>query len=114
MRKSGSPDRVSLDDATRAVATSTGRWEIRDIDRHAHDPNRQAKLYKVRPDLFFPDAEYSLWIDGNISLIYPFDIHRLISLFWPKLTCASLVITCVHVFTKRQRCAGRVGWIPLK
>jgi len=70
-----------LDEATRAAATSTGEWEIRDIDRHAQDPNRQAKLYKVLPDLFFPDAEYSLWIDGNVSLIYPFDIHRLISLF---------------------------------
>ena len=83
-----------LDDATRAVATSTGRWEIRDIDRHAHDPNRQAKLYKVRPDLFFPDAEYSLWIDGNISLIYPFDIHRLISLFLAK---ADMCVARHHV-----------------
>ncbi len=70
-----------LDEATRAAATSTGSWEIRDIDRHAQDPNRQAKLYKVLPELFFPDAEYSLWVDGNVSLIYPFDIHRLISLF---------------------------------
>jgi hypothetical protein len=70
-----------LDEATRTAATSTGSWEICDIDRHARDPNRQAKLYKVLPDLFFPDAEYSLWVDGNVSLIYPFDIHRLISLF---------------------------------
>jgi hypothetical protein len=70
-----------LDEATRTASTSTGSWEIRDIDRHAQDPNRQAKLYKVLPDMFFPDAEYSLWVDGNVSLIYPFDIHRLISLF---------------------------------
>ncbi|CAG0984236.1 hypothetical protein BURK1_01911 [Burkholderiales bacterium] len=70
-----------LDEATRSAATSRGNWEIRDIDGHAHDPNRQAKRYKILPDLCFPDAEYSLWIDGNVSLIYPFDIHRLIALF---------------------------------
>ena len=70
-----------LDEATRSAATSTRGWEIRDIDRRAQDPVRQAKRYKILPDSFFPDAEYSLWVDGNISLIYPFDIHQLISLF---------------------------------
>jgi len=70
-----------LDEASRAAVTSAGNWEIRDIDRHEPDPTRLAKLYKVLPHLFFPDAHYSLWVDGNVSLIYPFDIHRLISLF---------------------------------
>ncbi len=70
-----------LDRATRSAVTSTWNWEIRHIDRHEQDPNRQAKFYKIRPDLLFPDAGYSLWVDGNVSLIYPFDIHRLIDLF---------------------------------
>jgi len=74
-----------VDDATRsdtATATALARnWEVHAIDGQEHDPNRAAKLHKIRPELFFPDTEYSLWIDGNVSLIYPFDMNRLIELF---------------------------------
>ena len=44
-------------------------------------PDRLTRLPKIRPEVFFPDADYSLWVDGNVSLTYPFDIHRLVELY---------------------------------
>jgi hypothetical protein len=70
-----------LDAATRAAATSTQHWELRDSDGVEQDPSRAAKRQKIRPERYFPEAEYSLWIDGNVSLICPFDSHRLIDLY---------------------------------
>lgn len=34
---------------------------------------RQAKMYKLLPHIIFPNAEYSLWIDGNMRLLVPLD-----------------------------------------
>ena len=41
-------------------------WETRPIEASDTDPARTAKVFKVLPHRFFPAAEYSLWIDGNI------------------------------------------------
>lgn len=46
-------------------------WEIRDSCRESTDPVRNAKKPKILPHLYFPDAEYSLWIDGSIELKVP-------------------------------------------
>lgn len=97
-----------LDAATRSATTSTGKWEVRDIDPHEADPNRQAKLPKIMPELFFPDAGYSLWIDGNVALIYPFDIRRLIDEF---LGDADICIARHHartcVYQEAEVCRSR-------
>lgn len=70
-----------LDRATRSAGRAPSNWEIRDIEQDDRCTNRGAKIYKVRPERYFPDVRYSLWIDGNVFLIYPFDIQRLIDLF---------------------------------
>lgn len=44
-------------------------WEIKKLDRQSPDDNRCSKIYKVLPHLYFPDYEYSLWIDGNVRLL---------------------------------------------
>ncbi len=85
-----------LDAATRSATPSTGRWEVRDIETHDPDPRRQAKLPKAMPERFFPEARYSLWIDGNVALIHPFDVHRLIDEF---LADADLCIARHHART---------------
>lgn len=85
-----------LDAATRSGAKATGRWEVRDIESRDPDPRRQAKLRKVMPERFFPEARYSLWIDGNVALIHPFDIRRLIDEF---LGGADLCIARHHART---------------
>ena len=43
-------------------------WEVRPIYHRFHDPCRNAKIHKILPHRFFPDAEYSLWIDGSIVI----------------------------------------------
>jgi hypothetical protein len=44
-------------------------WQIRNLRRSSPDPNRCAKLYKVLSHEYFPEAEYSLWIDGTVTLL---------------------------------------------
>lgn len=43
------------------------------------DPRRSARFHKTQPHLLFPDAGYSLWLDGNIQLASdpwaPIDAH---------------------------------------
>lgn len=70
-----------LDAATRSATMSAGNWEVRDVDLHDDDDPLRAKRPKFMPELYFPDAEYSLWIDGNVALIHPYDIRRLIDEF---------------------------------
>jgi hypothetical protein len=43
-------------------------WEIRPVYRRFRDPCRNAKIHKLLPHEFFPQAEYSLWIDGSIVI----------------------------------------------
>jgi len=43
-------------------------WEYRPIYRRFRDPCRNAKVHKVLPHRYFPDAEYSLWVDGSVAM----------------------------------------------
>lgn len=46
----------------------SGTWQIRKARRLFEDDVRNAKIYKVIPDLFLSEYEVILWIDGNIQL----------------------------------------------
>jgi hypothetical protein len=65
--------------STRRDRTAT--WQLRDIAPSQGDPNRAAKIYKVLSHRYFPDAEYSLWIDGSVSIAYTFETARLFALY---------------------------------
>lgn len=41
-------------------------WEIRQIPSLYKDVRRDSRTVKMLPHIFFPDAEYSLYIDGNL------------------------------------------------
>jgi hypothetical protein len=43
-------------------------WDIRVCESHGY-PRRDAKIFKILPHRYFPDNDYSLWIDGNYKLI---------------------------------------------
>jgi len=43
-------------------------WEIRPLHNVFKDPCRNAKIHKILPHKYFPEAEYSLWIDGSVRL----------------------------------------------
>lgn len=51
-------------------------WEIRKIPSIFKDVRRDSRLPKLLPHIFLPDAEYSLYIDGNITFKVP--LRRLI------------------------------------
>jgi len=42
------------------------KCDVRKVEPTDLDPVRAAKIYKVLPHKYFPDYEYSVWIDGNI------------------------------------------------
>jgi hypothetical protein len=55
------------------------RWEARVLNGcDGSDPCRVAKIYKVLPHRFFPDAKTSLWVDGSIDFLMPFPVINLL------------------------------------
>lgn len=64
-----------IDDNTRYVCFTqnpdlkSDTWEIIQMEDSTLDDNRIAKQYKVFPNKYFPDYEYSFWIDGSFKLV---------------------------------------------
>ena len=44
-------------------------WKIIKSTPIYNDPNRNAKKYKILPHRYLKDYDYSIWIDGNFSVI---------------------------------------------
>lgn len=57
---------------TDTVIQSLG-WETRVVARRFDDPRREARMYKALPHLFLPDADITIWHDGDIGLKVPPD-----------------------------------------
>lgn len=55
----------------------SGFFDIRLCKRIFIDPARDSKMYKILPHYFFPDYEYSVWIDGSV-IIKTDDIYGLV------------------------------------
>jgi hypothetical protein len=51
------------------VASQT--WDVRPASDLFTDPVRNAKAHKILPHLYFPEYEYSLWIDATLELADP-------------------------------------------
>jgi hypothetical protein len=56
-------------------------WKTRKLISFHSDPVRNAKQYKVMSHEHLPEAAYSLWIDGNISIKEGFDLEAMIGNF---------------------------------
>jgi GT2 family glycosyltransferase len=56
-------------------------WMYSPICNEFKDSNRNAKIHKVMPHLFFPEKEYSLWIDGSVHIDFPFSVEKLIEIY---------------------------------
>lgn len=56
-------------------------WTYRSIHNKFSDPNRNAKIHKILSHVYFPDKEYSLWIDGSVHIKYPFPMSRLAEIY---------------------------------
>ena len=51
-------------------------WTIKNVPAIYEDSTRNARKYKLLPHRWFPDYDYSLWVDGNI--IIQSDVNELI------------------------------------
>ena len=103
-------------------------WERRDACNEFTDPVRNAKKHKILPHLYFPDAEYSLWIDGSISLKVPLDdlIHKYLQntdiamfphpyrncLYDEALTCITLGLDNPDTIKKQVEEYNLEGYLP--
>jgi len=56
----------------------TMRWEAKHLTNAHKDPCRSAKFYKVLPHRIFPEAQFSLWVDGSLDFVLPFPICNLL------------------------------------
>lgn len=56
-------------------------WECRSMQKISPDPNRNAKKYKILSHHYFPNKQYSLWIDGSVLIEFPFSVEKLIELY---------------------------------
>lgn len=81
-------------------------WEIRKAKNLFIDNNRNAKIYKIIPELFLPEYDYILWIDGNIQMkkaapylikkylqtadLALFEHHKRVSIFEEAAICAAI------------------------
>lgn len=53
-------------------------WKYQPLHREFKDTNRNAKIHKILPHIYFPNKEYSLWIDGSVDIEFGFPIENLI------------------------------------
>jgi glycosyltransferase involved in cell wall biosynthesis len=52
-------------------------WHIKYVPQNHESPRKQAKKYKILPHLYFPEADYSLWVDGtHIPLQHPLSMVK--------------------------------------
>lgn len=56
-------------------------WKHKQIHNEFSDSNRNAKIHKILSHKFFPDKEYSLWIDGSVTIEFDIGMERLIELY---------------------------------
>ena len=61
-------------------------WKIEKVPAIYEDSTRNARKYKILPHRWFPDYEYSLWVDGNILIRD--DINELIPKYLQKVNLA--------------------------
>src|SRR4051812_21635948 len=54
-------------------------WTQRKLAATHHDPCRSAKVMKILPHLYFPDAEYTVWVDGSIEIIATTPLPQLLA-----------------------------------
>jgi hypothetical protein len=87
----GSAEAVALiDDPPDSVS-----WQFLPACSEYADPCRNAKKPKILPHLYFPDAEYSLWIDGSIRVLSHCTLSNLIENY--------LADSDIALFKHRQR-----------
>ena len=50
------------------IGGNVGVWQMKAIDFENPDDRVHSRFVKLNPHLVFPEYEYSLWIDGNVTI----------------------------------------------
>lgn len=72
----GGIDKLKEDQVTDSLAfhafvdrdVPSDTWITNKVSGHLKDPRRTARMYKTLAHQLFPNAEFSVWIDGTISV----------------------------------------------
>lgn len=68
----------------------SGVWDYRPITRSERTRALTSRWYKLHPHELFPDYEYSLWIDGNVTVAGSGLYDRLVSMMTEGVKAAGL------------------------
>ena len=69
---------VAFVDAPTRSAMTSDVWQPRAVHAEFRDPVRNAKIHKILSHVYFPDVEYSLWLDGSVAIRSADSIRRLV------------------------------------
>jgi len=69
LRENQFNDRTARFEAFLDKPQESNIWHVNKIFKQFIDPSRQAKIYKILPWQYLPDYQYSIWIDGCISIL---------------------------------------------
>jgi len=53
-------------------------WHRRSLEQGFDDPARNAKIHKILAHRYFPETDYSLWLDGNVVFNFRHPVARLV------------------------------------
>ena len=79
------PTRAAADGADFVAFLDKGKeskiWRCEAIHTGFADPCRNSKVHKILSHVYFPDALYSLWIDGSVSILFSQSVRQLIETY---------------------------------
>ncbi len=58
-----------------------GGWEYQPLCHDYTDPCRNAKIHKILPHRYFPEADFTIWIDGCVRIISEQSVSLLLDKF---------------------------------
>lgn len=58
--------------------TERAGWKIRKLHRGFEDPCRNAKNHKVLAHDYFPEHDFSIWVDGSVRIVSTVPLERLL------------------------------------
>jgi len=65
---------IPIDTSIKKMQIKDSKWQLRPACMDFEDPIRNAKIHKVLAHKYFPEYDYSLWMDGNCALNIPIKV----------------------------------------
>jgi len=62
-------------------SVETKSWKVQECHKEFSDPCRNAKIHKILSHKYFPEHDFSLWIDGSVKILFSYTLERLINIY---------------------------------